>query len=371
MTAFQRPLRILALAALTLALGAALLALAPRSPAPPTALASERASLLGVVAGEGAGAPAGAPQAAPAAQLNLGTWVPMGSMAFQGAEATSAPAAVSWGPGRLDVFVRGRNGELFQNYREGSWGGWRVPDAFRGVVLRSAPACASWGVGRLSCVALVEGNTEVWHFYWDGASWARQSLGGAATSAPSVVSPGPSQLAVFVTGERGRLFGKSWVRGQWSDWRDLGGELRSAPACAAWSGDALIQCFVTSTQNWIMRQEVRIGQGSVEGRGYVHVSMRVQSDNDLTLGSAPAAVAVGPGRVALLALNAGQALYTTTWAGSDQVLWQRTVDPFSPALNSVPACAVAAGRLDCFARGPDNRMLNGFGDLLMATAGAP
>ncbi len=351
MRALQRSARLGALAALALALGAALAASTTQAPAQ----AAERAAILG----------------APAAQVSFGRWTPMGTMANQGAEATSAPAAVSWGQGRLDVFVRGRSGELYQNYREGAWAGWRVPEAFRGVILRSAPSCASWGVGRLSCVALIEGSNEVWHFYWDGAGWARQSLGGSATSAPVTTSPGANQLAVFVAGDRGQLFGMSWVRGQWSAWHNLGGELRSAPACAAWSGDSVIQCFVTSTQNWIMRQEVRIGPGTVEGRGYVHVSMRVQGDNDLTLGSAPAAVAVGPGRFALMAMNAGQSLYSTTWAGSDQVIWQRSSDPFSPVLNSVPSCAVVSGRLECFARGPDSRWLNAFGDVLQSVSNVP
>lgn len=365
MSPYPRPPRPLALAALAVVLGAALAALALRSPAPP-ALATERTALLGAVGG----APPAAPPGAPQAQV-FGTWAAMGQDPRQAAEATSAPSAVSWGPGRLDVFVRGRSGELYQNYREGAWSGWRVPEAFRGVALRSAPSCASWGAGRLSCAALVDGSDEVWHFYWDGAGWARESLGGFATSAPSVVSPGAGQLAVFVAGRQGQLFGRSWVRGQWSEWRDLGGALRSAPACAAWPGDQLIQCFVTSTQLWVMRQEVRIGQGSVQGLGYVHVSMRTQNGSDLSLGSAPAAVAVGPRRVALLALSGAQTLFTTTWAGSDQVLWQSSSDAFSPMLNSAPGCAVAGGRLECFARGPDSRMLNGFGDLLTSVASVP
>ncbi|NTU80610.1 MAG: hypothetical protein HGA45_14740 [Chloroflexales bacterium] len=367
MAAFQRPSRSVALVvALVIIVGGLLGALALRATSTPTARAAERAALLGVV-----GEADAATLNAPAAQVGIGSWIPMGSMAFQGAEATSAPAAVSWGPGRLDVFVRGRNGELYQNYREGSWSGWRVPDPFRGVVLRSAPACAAWGVGRLSCVALIESDNEIWHFYWDGSGWARQSLGGGGISAPAVVSPAADQLAVFVAGTGSKLYAKSWVRGRWSDWRDLGGELRSAPACAAWSGNDLIQCFVTSTQGWIMRQEVRIGEGFVEGRGYVQVSTRTQGGNDIIIGSAPAATAIGPGRIALLVLNAGQNLYTTTWASSDQVVWQPSGDPASPLLNSAPSCAFASGRLDCFARGPDSRMLNGFGDILQSVGSIP
>ncbi len=369
MRALQPPSRI-ALAALALALGIALVAFALRAPDAPAALASERNALLGLVDGaSGSGATAAAPLGAPSAQVGFGSWTLMRS-----AEATSAPSAVSWGPGRLDVFVRGRNGELYQNYRDrsGPWSGWRVPEAFRGVVLRSAPSCAAWRVERISCVALIEGSREVWHFFWDGRAWARQSLGGEASSAPSVVSPGANQLAVFVAGGGNRLFGQSWVRDQWSGWRDLGGVLQSAPACAAFSGDAAIECFVTSTQGWIMRQRVRVGQNLVEPVGsFQQVSLRVQSDNDLTLGSAPAATAVRPGRIALMVLNNGQILYSTTWTGSDQVIWQRSNDPFSPMLNSAPSCAASSTALECFARGPDSPMLNGFGDIMQSVAGLP
>lgn len=312
-----------------------------------------------------------APAAAPAGQIGFSGWSPMGTMANQGAETTSAPAAVSWGSGRLDVFVRGRNGELYQNYRERTWSGWRVPDAFRGVVLRSAPSCAAWGTNRLSCVALVEGDEGVVHFYWDGAGWARESLGGRATSAPSIVSPGPNQLAVFVAGEGSVLFGMSWVRNQWSAWFNLGGVLLSAPSCAVWPGDPAIQCFVISTQPWLMRQEIRIGQGSVRGGPYIRIPLRAQTDNELSIGSAPSAVAVGPRRIGLMLMNFGQALYTTTWSGRDEVIWQRTADPFSPMLNTVPSCAVVAARLECFARGPDSALLKGFGDVLMANAALP
>lgn len=309
-----------------------------------------------------------APAAAPPAQLTLGTWSPMGAMAGQAAEATSAPAAVSWGAGRLDLFVRGRSGELYQNYREqGIWSNWRVPEAFRGVGLRSAPSCTSWGESRISCVALIEGDRAVWHFFFDGLGWARESLGGEASSAPVIVSPRANQLAVFVAGGGGRLFGKGWVPGRWSDWRDLGGELRSAPACVAWRGDQLIHCFVTNTQGALSRQEVVIREEVLNGRGYVPVAMNEANGNLLTLGSAPAAVALGPGRLGLFVLNRGQNLFQTTWAGQDFVVWQRANENLS--LTSIPSCAnVAPGRADCFARSSDSPLLSAFGDILQSSA---
>ncbi|MFV9503324.1 MAG: hypothetical protein AB4911_02030 [Oscillochloridaceae bacterium umkhey_bin13] len=319
-------------------------------------------------------APVAAPVAAAepartgAAQIGLGAWSPMAALPNQGAEATSAPAAVSWGPGRLDLFVRGRSGELFQNYREnGNWSSWRVPDAFRGVSLRSAPSCTSWGVGRISCVALIDGDRQVWHFFYDGRAWAREPLGGDAWSAPVIVSPRNDQLAVFVVGGGARLFGRGWVPGRWSDWIDLGGELRAAPACAVWSGDSTIQCFVANTQGSLSRQEIVIQNERVSGLGYVPVAMNDQSGNVVTLGSAPTAVALGPGRIGLFVLNRNLNLFQTTWARQDFLVWQRANENI--ALTTPPSCAVlGAGLASCFARGADNPFLGAFGDIIQASA---
>jgi hypothetical protein len=350
MAVAQRRAWLLALVGLVL-LGLAVINLTLRPSALPTVRATEFAAPAGV----------------DPAQITLGGWSPMGAMPGQAAESTSAPSAVSWGLGRLDLFVRGRSGELYQNYREnGRWAGWRVPDAFRGVSLRSAPSCTSWGEARLSCVALVEGDLAVWHFFFDGLGWARESLGGEASSAPVIVSPRANQLAVFVAGSGGRLFGKGWVPGRWSDWSNLDGELRSAPACSVWRGEQVINCFVINTQGALSRQEIVMREERLSGRGYVPIAMNEASGNLVAPGSAPSAVALGPGRIELFVLNRSLHLFQTTWAGRDAVLWQRANENL--VLTSIPSCASASpGRADCFARGSDSAMLNAFGDLMQAS----
>ncbi len=302
-----------------------------------------------------------------AAQTTLGTWSAMGAIAGQRAEATSAPSVVSWGPGRLDLFVRGRSGELYQNYRDqGGWTGWRVPAGFGGVSLSSAPSCATWGVGKISCVALIDGDRQVWHFYYDGQAWAREGLGGEAISAPIIVAPRPNQLAIFVAGNGGHLFGKGWVPERWSPWYDLGGELRAAPACAPWTVGT-INCFVTNTQGSLSRQEIVIQNEVLIGRGYVPLGMTEQGGNLVTIGSTPSAATVGAGRIALFVLNHGQSLFLATWTGQDGLIWQRANENL--ALSGTPSCVViAASQAACFARGSDSPLLNAFGDLLQTTA---
>ena len=310
---------------------------------------------------------AAAERTAGAAQFSMGVWSPMSIVAGQGAEATSAPAVVSWAAGRLDLFVRGRNGELYQNFQEqGRWFGWRVPPPFLGVMLRSAPSCASWGVGRISCVALIESDRAVWHFFYDGTRWALESLGGEARSAPVVVSPRPNQLAIFVVGTGGRLYGRAWVPGRWSGWRDLGGELRSAPACTVWRNEQVINCFVVNTLGTLSRQEIVIRDEILTGRGYVTISTNDENGSLLTLTSTPAALATGSGRISLFVLNRGQTLVQATWSGQDLLVWQRVNE--NVTLTTTPSCAlIAPGRADCFARGSDNPMWNAFGDIVQAT----
>ncbi|RRR78770.1 MAG: hypothetical protein EI684_00005 [Candidatus Viridilinea halotolerans] len=308
-----------------------------------------------------------APATVAPAQLALGAWNPLAAMPGQRAEATSTPAVVAWGGERLDLFVRGRNGELYQNYRDQSrWSGWQIPAGLRDIVLRSAPACATWGSERISCVALIEGDRAVWHFYYDGQAWASESLGGDAWSAPAIVSPQLNQLAVFVAGGGGRLYGKGWVPGRWSEWQDFGGELRSAPACAVYRGEQVINCFVVNTYQTISRQAITMRNELLTGAGYVTLAMSEADGNILTVGSAPAALASGPGRITLLVLNRNQNLFQATWAGRETVTWQR-INP-NHSFASVPTCAsTAPGRADCFARGPDSPMLGAFGDILHAS----
>jgi hypothetical protein len=59
------------------------------------------------------------------------------------------PAAVSWGPNRLDLFVRGADNQLYHKWFDGSWHGWKA----LGGTLASAPTVSTWGPGRLDVFA--------------------------------------------------------------------------------------------------------------------------------------------------------------------------------------------------------------------------
>jgi hypothetical protein len=87
---------------------------------------------------------------------------------------SSSPAAVSWGPNRIDVFAQGADGGLLHQYWNGSTWGW---ESLGGGVLSSPPAAVSWGPNRIDVFAQGQDNALV-HRYWNGSSWGVwESLG--------------------------------------------------------------------------------------------------------------------------------------------------------------------------------------------------
>ncbi len=112
---------------------------------------------------------------------------------------TSAPAAVSWGPNRIDVFVRGTDNALWHIWWDGNrWSSWES----LGGMLTSSPGVSSWQPNRLDVFVRGTDNA-LWHIWWDGNRWSSwESLGGSLTSGPAAVSWGPNRIDVFARGPR-------------------------------------------------------------------------------------------------------------------------------------------------------------------------
>ena len=81
----------------------------------------------------------------------------------RGGTFTSAPQAVSWGPGRLDLFARGVDSAIWHlAWRTGQgWTDWES----RGGTVTSAPQAVSWGPGRLDLFARGV-DSAIWHLAW-------------------------------------------------------------------------------------------------------------------------------------------------------------------------------------------------------------
>ena len=79
-----------------------------------------------------------------------------------GGNIASDPDIASWGPGRLDVFAKGAQGNLVHKYyANGAWSGWES----LGGTLASGPAAVSWGAKRLDVVARATDNS-IQHWYY-------------------------------------------------------------------------------------------------------------------------------------------------------------------------------------------------------------
>jgi hypothetical protein len=146
--------------------------------------------------------------------------------------ASSSPAAAAWSAGRLDVFVRGINNQLFTRHYTTStgWSAW----GSLGGVLTSGPAVASWGPGRLDVFARGTDNA-VWHKWFSGGKWSGwQSLGGVIVGEPGAASTGTGKLDLFARGTSNALFNRNYnvTRAGWSGWTSLGGAFTSSPSAA-------------------------------------------------------------------------------------------------------------------------------------------
>ena len=223
---------------------------------------------------------------------------PGGGIVGTPVELTSAPAAVSWGPNRIDTFARGKFGHMWHKWWDGAtWSGWED----LGGDLSSAVAVSSRQENRLDC--FVRGPSDhLWHKWWNGSFWSNwEDLGGNLTSGPAAVAWGPHRLDVFVRGPGNSLWHKWWDEGSnWSDWEDLGGTLSAAPAVAS-RGEGLLDCFVRGAENnlWCL---------SFNGSGW---------NPWLNLGGglseAPAAIARGKDRIDCFVRGGENNLWQKSW----------------------------------------------------------
>lgn len=120
------------------------------------------------------------------------------------------PAAASWGPERIDVCIRDDINQLIHKWYDHGWGGvtgtgqggtWSVG----GLLATSSPALASWGPGRLDLFVRGDDNA-LWHNCISDAESPWVSLGGILTAAPAAVSWGEGRIDVFAKGTDNALW---------------------------------------------------------------------------------------------------------------------------------------------------------------------
>ncbi len=128
-------------------------------------------------------------------------------------------AAVSWGPGRIDLFWRGADDQGLW-HRSWTANGWSTPESMGGA-LASNPAVVTWDVDRLEVFAVFD-DGELWDRYWDGTTWhGWESLGGELAGDPAASAWSAGRLDVFAPGRDGRTWHRYWDGARWVDWEQL------------------------------------------------------------------------------------------------------------------------------------------------------
>jgi hypothetical protein len=156
-----------------------------------------------------------------------GEWLCLTPPAGVGLSFESDPAAVSWGPGRIDVFCVGIDSQIWHNaYAAGEnsnmFSGW----APLGGLLISSPCAVSRGTNLIDVLGIGTDGA-VWHNAWADNNWSGfvYDLGTPAgvqfVSAPSAVATSNERLDVFVLGSDGNTYHKSWISGSWAQSWDL------------------------------------------------------------------------------------------------------------------------------------------------------
>ncbi|MGZ4905037.1 MAG: hypothetical protein ACXV5F_08430 [Halobacteriota archaeon] len=149
----------------------------------------------------------------------------------QGVE--SAPAVSSWGKNRLDVFVKGRDGNLWHEWYDNgkvqdweSLGGGYITDPATGrtAYVDSNPAAVTSGWQRID--VFVKGSDgQVWQKSYGGRWDSWRPVGAPAGGILACTSPAVSSWAkgldVFVTGADHQLWQRSYT-GTWQAWKALG-----------------------------------------------------------------------------------------------------------------------------------------------------
>jgi hypothetical protein len=168
-----------------------------------------------------------------------------------GFKVNGTPAVASRREGSLDVFVRSLDNRLYYRmYENENWQGPGWTDISAGHSFETGPAAVSWGPDRIDLFAVW--NRQVQHLYYQGGVWSSwaENLGGITTDTPAVASCRPGRVDVLVRTADNFMSRRYW-QGGWKDWENIGGQhmtLTSAPVAVA-TGPNRIDCFARSSND--------------------------------------------------------------------------------------------------------------------------
>ena len=180
----------------------------------------------------------------------------------RGGQLASGPAVASAGAARVDVFARSAANQLLHLIsNNGQWSQWRTVGTFPPYpVLTSDPAAVSFEPGRIE-VFYRGPDGALWTIRFDGLWRQAQSLGNqlAPGSGPAVASlvarpsnvfnPPGQRLDVFIRGADNALHHRMRDQNGWQGWRSVGGTLTADPSAVSWGTTGRMDVFFRGSDN--------------------------------------------------------------------------------------------------------------------------
>jgi hypothetical protein len=266
-----------------------------------------------------------------------------------GVSAVGSPSVVSWGSGRLDVFIRGSDNQLYHKGYDPTygWGGWEYQG---GVYLSSDPVAVSWSAGRLDVFA--RSGTHLFHKgYQSGYGWGGwEDQGGSIQGNPSAVSWGPGRLDAFALGTDNAVYHLGYQSGYgWGGWESRGGYLTTDVAVTAWAPGRLdIFARGGGSAQELYHQSYRDYYG---WSGWENLGGQVSSN--------PTAVSWGVNRIDVFVRGGdSSSIYHLGFDGNTWGGWENQGGISSS--DQLSATTWGTGRLDVFSRSNDGSMYHKF-----------
>jgi hypothetical protein len=274
----------------------------------------------------------------------------------------SAIAAVSWGPGRLDLFYVGNDNAVYHKYFDsGAWGPSMTDWESLGGEANSSITAVSWGPGRLDLFYVGIDNA-VYHKYFDSGAWVPsvtdwESLGGTSSYFITAVSWGPGRLDLFLSLGPFPVLHKYFDSGAWgpsmTDWESLGSFAEGPLIAISW-GPGRLDLF-QSSPNLV----APIYHKYFDSGGWGPSMTDWESLTNQAQGFIPTVVSWGPGRLDLFYVDFddfnGFQMYQMYFDGAWRTRQSLGIPPefYGTAKYSIQVVSWGAGRLDLFSILPE------------------
>ena len=253
------------------------------------------------------------------------------------------PAAVARGTNQINVFVRQADGTVHHRWLDGTtWRAWEP----LGKLIQGTPAAVSFQPERVDLFVREALTNIVWWRSWNGGTWGTwQNLGGPIAGDITAISRAYGKIDLFARGLDGALWTKSWdeLVGWTSGWTWLGGVIEGVPSVVSFDQNhMLVAVRGTDRAVWVrvFNNGWRTEWGSLAG----------------LITSSPTAVSWAPGRVDIFARGDSGGVWRIVYDG----VWRPWAQVATTIAEGTPAVVDwGPSRLDLFTRGTSNNVVDG------------